>query len=198
MKKQHLGKRKLSSFQLIILGFILVILIGSFLLMLPFSTTSGRATPFLEALFTSTSATCVTGLAVHDTATYWSDFGQAVILLLIQIGGMGVVTIAVALAVISGRKIGLFARNTMQEALSAHKMGGVLKLTKFILFSSFMIEALGAIFLSPVFVNATTDGVVLAPSWFAITVGLPPSITATQLFVVPKSIPMIFPILLSS
>ena len=151
MKKQHLGKRKLSSFQLIILGFILVILIGSFLLMLPFSTKSGRATPFLEALFTSTSATCVTGLVVHDTATYWSDFGQAVILLLIQIGGMGVVTIAVALAVISGRKIGLMQRSTMQEAIAAPSVGGIVRLTSFILKATFLIELVGAILMFPVF-----------------------------------------------
>ena len=151
MKKQHLGKRKLSSFQLIILGFILVILIGSFLLMLPFSTKSGRATPFLEALFTSTSATCVTGLVVHDTATYWSDFGQAVILLLIQIGGMGVVTIAVALAVISGRKIGLMQRSTMQEAIAAPSVGGIVRLTSFILKATFLIELVGAILMLPVF-----------------------------------------------
>ena len=82
-------KRKLTSFQIIILGFFGVILFGTFLLMLPFSSRSGLATPFSEALFTSTSAVCVTGLIVHDTATYWSAFGQFVILLLIQIGGMG-------------------------------------------------------------------------------------------------------------
>ena len=73
--------------------------------MLPVSTRSGQTASFFDALFTATSATCVTGLVVHDTATYWSPFGQAVILLLIQIGGMGVVTFAVALAVISGIKI---------------------------------------------------------------------------------------------
>ena len=140
-------------FQTIVFGFMAAILIGALLLFLPFSTKTGESTSFFDALFTSTSAVCVTGTVVHDTATHWSFFGQVVILILIQIGGLGVVTMAGFLAIISGRKIGLFARNTMQEALSAHKMGGVLKLTKFILFSSFMIEALGAIFLSPVFVK---------------------------------------------
>mgnify|MGYP000668280104 CR=1 FL=1 len=82
-------KRKLTSFQIIIIGFSGVIIFGTFLLMLPFSSSSGLATPFFEALFTSTSAVCVTGLIIHDTATYWSVFGQIVILLLIQIGGMG-------------------------------------------------------------------------------------------------------------
>ena len=140
-------------FQTIVFGFMAAILIGALLLFLPFSTKSGETTSFFDALFTSTSAVCVTGLVVHDTATHWSMFGQIVILLLIQIGGLGVVTMAGFLAIISGRKIGLFARNTMQEALSAHKMGGVLKLTNFILFSSFLIEVLGALFLSPVFVK---------------------------------------------
>ena len=156
MEKNILDKRPrfhFTPFQTIVFGFMAAILIGALLLFLPFSTKTGESTSFFDALFTSTSAVCVTGLVVHDTATHWSLFGQVVILILIQIGGLGVVTMAGFLAIISGRKIGLFARNTMQEALSAHKMGGVLKLTKFILFSSFMIEALGAIFLSPVFVK---------------------------------------------
>ena len=107
------GKKRLSSFQIIIMGFLLVILTGSLLLMLPVSTRSGEITSFPDALFTATSATCVTGLVVHDTVTYWSVFGQAVILLLIQIGGMGVVTIAVSIAAISGRKIGLMQRSKL-------------------------------------------------------------------------------------
>ena len=103
-------KRKLTSFQIIIFGFSGVILFGTFLLMLPFSSRSGLATPFSEALFTSTSAVCVTGLIVHDTATYWSAFGQFVILLLIQIGGMGVITVAASFAMLCRDfgKIGLW------------------------------------------------------------------------------------------
>ena len=89
-------KRRLSSFQIIILGFAGVILLGALLLMLPLSTTAGCVTPFHEALFTATSAVCVTGLVVQDTGSYWSGFGQAVILTLIQIGGLGVVTVAAA------------------------------------------------------------------------------------------------------
>ena len=119
-------------FQTIVFGFLGAILIGALLLFLPVSTAKGESTSFFDALFTSTSAVCVTGLVVHDTATHWSLFGQVIILILIQIGGLGVVTMAGFLAIISGRKIGLFARNTMQEALSAHKVGGVLRLTKFI------------------------------------------------------------------
>ena len=106
--------RKLTSFQIIILGFSGVILLGTFLLMLPVSSRDGVFTPFLDALFTSTSAVCVTGLVVHDTATYWSAFGQVILLFLIQIGGMGVITVAAAFAMISGKKISLMQRSTMQ------------------------------------------------------------------------------------
>ncbi|MDY5700922.1 MAG: potassium transporter TrkG, partial [Lachnospiraceae bacterium] len=111
-------KKRLSSFQIIIMGFLLVILTGSLLLMLPVSTRSDETASFADALFTAVSATCVTGLVVQDTVTYWSAFGQAVILLLIQIGGMGVVTVAVSGVAISGRKIGLMQRSTMQETIA--------------------------------------------------------------------------------
>ena len=87
-------RHKLTSFQVIILGFIAVILIGALLLMLPVSSREGRITSFSDALFTSTSAVCVTGLVVRDTASYWSAFGQAILLILIQIGGLGVVSVA--------------------------------------------------------------------------------------------------------
>ena len=144
-------KRKLTSFQIIILGFSGVILFGTFLLMLPFSSRSGLATPFSDALFTSTSAVCVTGLIIHDTATYWSAFGQFVILLLIQIGGMGVITIAASFAMISGRKISLMQRSTMQEAISAPKVGGIVRLTGFIVRVTLVMELLCAAVMAPVF-----------------------------------------------
>ena len=119
--------------------------------MLPVSTQKGVRTPFLDALFTSTSAVCVTGLVLHDTATYWSDFGQIVIILLIQIGGLGVITVGGAFAILSGRKIGLMQRSTMQEAIAAPKVGGIVRLTEFILKSALAVELLGAILLFPVF-----------------------------------------------
>lgn len=144
-------KRKLTSFQVISLGFLGVILSGTLFLMLPFSSQEGRFTPFFDALFTSTSAVCVTGLVVHDTATYWSGFGQFVILLLIQIGGMGVITTAAALAMISGRKISLMQRSTMQEAIAAPKVGGIVRLTSFIVKTTLLIELLGAAAMAPVF-----------------------------------------------
>ena len=144
-------KRCLSSFQIIILGFAGVILLGALLLMLPVSTTGRSVTPFNEALFTATSAVCVTGLIVQDTGSYWSTFGQAVILALIQIGGLGVVTIAASFALLSGRKISLMQRSTMQDAISAPKVCGIVRLTRFILRGTFLIELLGALAMLPVF-----------------------------------------------
>ena len=144
-------KHRLSSFQIIILGFAGVILLGALLLMLPLSTTAGCVTPFHEALFTATSAVCVTGLVVQDTGSYWSGFGQAVILTLIQIGGLGVVTVAASFALLSGRRISLMQRSTMQDAISAPKVGGIVRLTRFILRGTFLIELIGALAMLPVF-----------------------------------------------
>ena len=120
MSEEIIGRRfQLSSFQIIILGFAGVILLGALLLMLPISTTERCVTPFNEALFTATSAVCVTGLVLHDTGSYWSSFGQTIILTLIQIGGLGVVTVAASFALLSRRKISLMQRSTMQDAISA-------------------------------------------------------------------------------
>ena len=146
-------KNRFTSFQIIILGFAAVILIGALLLMLPVSSKAGIITPFNEALFTSTSAVCVTGLVVQDTATYWSWFGQGIILILIQIGGLGVITIAVSFALLSGRKISLMQRSVMQEAISAPKVGGIVRLTGFVLKGTFLIEFVAALIMMPVFVK---------------------------------------------
>ena len=144
-------KRRLSSFQIIILGFAGVILLGALLLMLPISATARCVTPFHEALFTATSAVCVTGLVVQDTGSYWSVFGQVVILTLIQIGGLGVVTVAASFALLSGRRISLMQRSIMQDAISAPKVGGIVRLTRFILRGTFLIELIGALAMLPVF-----------------------------------------------
>ena len=146
-----LHKNNKSPFRIIIFGFLLVIFMGSFLLMLPVSTKTGECTPFLDALFTSTSAVCVTGLVIHDTATYWSNFGQSVIILLIQIGGLGVITVAGAFTILSGRKIGLMQRSTMQEAIAAPNVGGIVRRTGFILKTALAVELFGAVLLFPVF-----------------------------------------------
>lgn len=165
LMRKFFPRNNRSPFRVIILGFMLVILTGSLLLMLPIASQQGVRTPFLDALFTSTSAVCVTGLILYDTATYWSNFGQLVILLLIQIGGLGVVTVGGAFAILSGRRIGLMQRSTMQEAIAAPKVGGVVRLTTFILRSALVIELIGAIALFPVFVQ---EFGVLRGAWYAL------------------------------
>ena len=151
MPEKTYKKKHLTSFQLIILGFAGVILLGTVLLMLPFSSLKGVPTPFHEALFTATSAVCVTGLVVKDTGSYWSLAGQTIILVLIQIGGLGVVTVAASVSLLSGKRISLMQRSTMQNAISAPKVGGIVRLTRFILKGTFLIEAAGALLLLPVF-----------------------------------------------
>ena len=143
----------MTSFQLIIMGFAGVILLGTVLLMLPFSSAEKVITPFHEALFTATSAVCVTGLVVKDTGSYWSLAGQTIILALIQIGGLGVVTVAASVSILSGKKISLMQRSTMQNAISAPKVGGIVRLTRFILRGTFLIEAAGTVLLLPVFMG---------------------------------------------
>lgn len=150
--KKHTKLRKSrSSFQIIIISFFALILAGSLLLMLPISSQERVVTPFTDCMFTAVSATCVTGLVVRDTATYWSLFGKCVILTLIQIGGMGVITIGLAIMKASGKKIGLAQRSIMQESISAPHVGGIVRLTGFILRISALIELIGAALLAPVF-----------------------------------------------
>ena len=158
-------KKRLSSSQIIILGFAGTILLGSILLTLPFSTRDGHGALFSDALFTATSAVCVTGLVVQDTATYWSTFGQAVIIALIQIGGMGVVTVAIAISSFSGKQISLKQRSTMQEAISAHKVGGIVRLTGFIIKMTIIFELLGAVIMAPTFCK---EFGVLKGIWYAV------------------------------
>ena len=134
--------------QIIILGFLFLIAVGTALLMLPVSTSGPGGASFLDALFTATSATCVTGLVVQDTALYWSPFGQAVLLVLIQIGGMGVVTMAVAIFIFTGRHISLKQRWVMQESISAPQVGGIVRQTRFILKTALAMEAAGAALLA--------------------------------------------------
>lgn len=118
--------------------------------MLPISSVSGKVTSFNESLFTATSAVCVTGLVVQDTGSYWSAFGQAIILILIQIGGLGVITVAASFALLSGRKISLMQRSTMQEAIAAPKIGGIVRLTGFVLKATLIFELSGAVIMMPV------------------------------------------------
>lgn len=144
--------RRLSSSQIIIFGFLAVILLGTLLLMTPWASRGG-STSFFDALFTATSATCVTGLAVCDTATHWSAFGQFIILALIQVGGMGVVTVAVLLSIISGKRIGIMQRRIMQDSISAPQMGGIVKLTSYIVKVTIALEVSAAVVMAPFFIK---------------------------------------------
>ncbi|MBR4911109.1 MAG: Trk family potassium uptake protein [Clostridia bacterium] len=142
---------KLTSAQVIIFGFAGVIILATLLLMLPISSADKSFTPFLNAAFTATSATCVTGLVVYDTATHWSAFGQAIILTLIQIGGMGVVTVAICFSKLSGKKVGLLGRSFMQDSIAAPRLGGIMKFTRFVVLTALIIEFTGALLLMPAF-----------------------------------------------
>ena len=144
-------KIKLTTFQIIIYAFALTILLGAVLLSLPISTNDGSGASFFDALFTSTSAVCVTGLVVKDTWYYWSLFGKTVILLLIQIGGLGIVTVTLLIFMLSGRKISLSQRLIMKDAISADRVGGILRLTSFILKLTVIFETAGSLIMYPAF-----------------------------------------------
>lgn len=138
--------------KLFVLGFAAVILLGALLLTLPFATRSNISTSFVDALFTATSAVCVTGLVVQDTATYWSTFGQVVIITLIQIGGLGIMTMASLVSLLIGRKISLSSRLLIQESLGTLSLAGVVRLTRYVVLMTFLIESIGAWLLSYKFI----------------------------------------------
>ena len=144
-------KIKLTTFQIIIYAFALAVFIGSLLLCLPISSKNGSPVSYFDALFTSTSAVCVTGLVVKDTWNYWSAFGKTVILLLIQIGGLGIVTVTLLIFMLSGRKISLSQRLIMKDAISADRVGGILRLTSFIIKLTLAFEAVGSLIMYPIF-----------------------------------------------
>lgn len=139
---------KLNPPRILALGFGGLILIGSILLNLPIASQTGESIGFINALFTAASAVCVTGLVVVNTAEFWSLFGQIVIIILIQIGGLGVMTMATAGALILGKKISLKERLVIKEQLNQESMSGLVRLTIYVLISTFAIEAIGAILLS--------------------------------------------------
>lgn len=131
--------------QILVLGFALIILLGSLLLMLPISSAAGETLPFVDALFTATSATCVTGLVVVDTGTYFSTFGQIVIMLLIQVGGLGFMTMATLFSLVLKRKISLKDRLILQEAMNQNTMEGIVRLIRKVLLYSLVIESCAAL-----------------------------------------------------
>ncbi len=145
------AKHKLTFAQLAALGFLLLIVAGTLLLMLPLAS-NGRGATFTEAFFTATSATCVTGLIVADTFTQWSLFGQLVIITLIQIGGLGFMTIMAMFSFLFGSKIGLRSRELLKNSMSVQQLGGVVKLIKKVLIGTAIFEGAGAVILSSRFI----------------------------------------------
>lgn len=144
---------KMNPTQILVLGFMVVILIGAVLLTLPVSSRSGNSTSFLDALFTSTSAVCVTGLVVVNSAQHWSIFGKVVIMLLIQVGGLGFMTLATSFFIILGRKISLKERLIIQEAMNQSSLSGMVRLIRNVVIGTFIIEGIGAILLFVVFLK---------------------------------------------
>ena len=152
MSKHILGRVKIKPVQVLALGFLVVLLIGTCILMLPISTATGEKTSFIDALFTSTSAVCVTGLTTVDTASHWSYFGKTVIICLIQIGGLGFMSFATLFALILGKRVSLKERLILQEAVNTTYISGIIKLVKYILSFTFTIEGIGSLILSTQFI----------------------------------------------
>lgn len=152
MNEKTRKKSHLSQTQFIAYGFFLIIMAGTCLLMLPVSNRSGKSLGFVNCLLTATSATCVTGLIAADTWSQWTLFGQFVVLLMIQIGGLGFITIGVFLSIVLRRRIGLKARGLMQESVNTLQIGGVVKLAKKIVLGTLLFEGVGALLLSVRFV----------------------------------------------
>jgi trk system potassium uptake protein TrkH len=142
-----MNEERMNAPHFLVLSFLIIILTGSILLATPWAARSGH-TQYIDALFVSTSAVCVTGLVPVDTATHWSMFGQMVILLLIQIGGLGVMSFAAFFALLLGRKINLRERLMMQQAINVSAVGGIVRIVRYLLISTFAIEALGALILA--------------------------------------------------
>ena len=145
-------KLTLSTTRVILLSFLLTILVGSVLLVLPISSADGEAVPYIDALFTATTSTCVTGLVTLPTVTTWSVFGQIVILLLIQIGGLGIITIMSGLMLLLNRKMGIGDHLLIQDAFNLNTMSGLARFVKNVLFGTLIIEGIGAILYMLVFI----------------------------------------------
>ena len=149
MRKQRI---RASTTHIILLSFLIAILIGALLLSLPISSADGKAKPFLDALFTATTSTCVTGLVVTPTVSSWSIFGQAVILILIQIGGLGVITIMSGLMILLHKKIGIGDRLLLQDAFNLNSLSGLVRFVKKVVGGTFIIEGIGALLYMIVFI----------------------------------------------
>lgn len=140
--------KQLSHIQCIALGFFIMITIGSLLLMLPVSSVDGQVTPFLDCLFTATSASCVTGLVVVDTYQHWSNTGQVILLMMIQVGGLGFMTVGVWFSVFLKKRVGIRERGLLQESLNLSEIGGLVRLVKKVVKGTFLFEGTGAVLLA--------------------------------------------------
>lgn len=158
-------KKFFNSYRIIFLGFLGVIITGSLLLLLPISSADGKPKNYIDCLFTSISCVCVTGLVTLNTATTWSLFGQFVLLLLIQTGGLGVITVTMIFSVALGKRIGLSGRSIMQDSVSALEIKGIVKFAKFIVFGVLIFEAAGAVAMMPVFIR---DFGALKGLWYSV------------------------------
>lgn len=142
------NKLKISYVQLIAASFLLVILLGSFLLCLPIASRSGEWTPYINSIYTATSATCVTGLVIYDTFAHWTIFGQIVILCLIQVGGIGFMTLVSMMSIVLKRHIGLYERKLIMQSTGTLKISGAVRLIKRVILGTFLFEGIGALLLS--------------------------------------------------
>ena len=145
-------KRTLSTTQIIMLSFLAVIVLGSILLSLPVSSADGEPVAYLDALFTATTATCVTGLVTVPTVSAWSVFGQAVILVLIQVGGLGVITVMSAVMLMLNKRMGIGDRLLLQDAFNLNSLSGIIRFVKRVLLGTVLVEGLGALLYMTVFV----------------------------------------------
>lgn len=143
---------KLNGIQIIILGIIAINIIGAIILTLPVSSKSGEGTNFLDALFTSASAVCVNGLVINDTGTYWSTFGQIVLIILSEIGGLGIMSFTIFIAILLGKKITLKDRLTLQSSMNTFSIQGLVKMIKYIMYVAFSVQFFGILLLSTQFV----------------------------------------------
>ena len=143
---------KLSTTHIIMLSFMLAILVGSVLLVLPISSADGHAVPYIDALFTATTSVCVTGLVTVPTVSTWSGFGQVVILILIQIGGLGIITVLSGLMISLHRKIGIGDSTLIQDAFNLNTLSGLTSFVKKVILGTFIIEGIGALLYMTVFV----------------------------------------------
>lgn len=144
---------QLNGIQILIVGMIIINIVGAAILSSPISSKSGESTNFLDALFTSASAVCVNGLVINDTGTYWSTFGQIILIILSEIGGLGIMSFTIFISILLGKKITLKERLTFQSSMNTFNIQGLVKMIKYIMYVSFSVQFFGILLLSTQFVT---------------------------------------------